>query len=77
MPNLCQTAETMVRKPLILLVGVAGFEPATPSSRTMGTAHKPAKHRHFSRENTVNVARTSAYFRAVSVPGGANGKTEN
>ncbi len=55
-----------MRNPLILLVGVAGFEPATPSSRTSGSAKKINKNKRFMARIPVNVLRTSGCISANS-----------
>jgi hypothetical protein len=70
-PKLCHMAGDEVQKPLIFLVGVAGFEPATPSSRTTLPSVKYLKNRTISRRNSVNRRETFAHFCAVSVPPGA------
>jgi hypothetical protein len=52
----------------LLLVGVAGFEPATPSSRTSSPLPKSLKYRNSLLAIGVNAARTFDYFCAVSDP---------
>jgi hypothetical protein len=59
-PYLCRGASEVV--------GVAGFEPATPSSRTRCPHANYLKIQAGSRGKTVNVNETFGYFRAVSVP---------
>ena len=44
------------------LVGVAGFEPAPPSSRTSCSAPKALKKQECSAAKAMNAARTSAHF---------------
>lgn len=53
---------------MVLLVGVAGFEPATPSSRTTRTLPKINKNNASQIGEAMNDQRTSAVIRAVSVP---------
>src|SRR5262249_48882823 len=50
------------------LVGVAGFEPATPSSRTRRLNAPPLKTRQFSSRSTTFVAFCSRGFCPISVP---------
>ena len=50
------------------MVGVIGFEPTTPSSRTRLTGQRFNKINVKSHRNTVNGCGTSVYFRAVPVP---------
>jgi hypothetical protein len=69
-PNLCQEVGTMCGKPLKTLVGVIGFEPTTPSSRTRLPRPKYLKIHAGSLRKTVNRARTLAHYCAVSVPMG-------
>ena len=71
MPFACQQMGTKMQKPLVLLVGVIGFEPTTPSSRTRRPLSKSLINRAISNVKPVNGARTFGYFRAVSVPSGA------
>jgi len=51
-----------------VLVGVAGFEPATPSSRTRMPGAKYLKNRELQERKPMNGTRTFAYFCAVPVP---------
>jgi hypothetical protein len=50
------------------MVGVAGFEPATPSSRTRTTAQKINENNVFMEHKSMNERETFAHICAVAVP---------